>query len=142
KIQRLQQAALLAEGLFNGHGNDALLKLLEKQEPVAGEKSEIPVKKEKRQAGASQRLSFQLYQQGKSIAEIAAERNLAEGTVNSHLAEFIKTGELPVTALVAEEKINSAMKLLPQMENLNLTPLREKLGDHYSYSELRAVISH
>jgi PIF1-like helicase/Helix-turn-helix domain/Helicase len=92
--------------------------------------------------GSSKEESLALFQHGNGIAEIAALRNLATSTVASHLAEFIKTGEVAVTQLVAREKIEPILKLLDAEADRSLSAIREKLGNDYEFSEIRAVINH
>lgn len=57
-------------------------------------------KKERKPKGYSQFESLEMFRQGKSPAEIAAERGLKEATVMQHLIAAVKSGELPVTSLV------------------------------------------
>lgn len=104
--------------------------------PVKKEKKEKPVK------GASQQETLSLYRAGNTIEAIATLRNLAESTVGGHLAMFVRTGELPIYELIAEEKINKILPLLNETEGTSITAIKEKLGDEYSYSDIRAVLNH
>ncbi|MBA2563068.1 MAG: helix-turn-helix domain-containing protein, partial [Chitinophagaceae bacterium] len=87
-------------------------------------------------------LSFNLYKSGKSIAEVATERNLAESTVASHLCEFIKTGEMVVTQLVEPSKIDKIITTINETSEEGLSPIKNKLGDAFSYTDIRAVQQH
>jgi len=143
KIKQLEQASLLAEGLLKGAAGNTLLQILEKKKFTVETEKVVPLKKERREIGSSQRLSLQLFKEGKSAAEIASERGLAVTTIESHLAGFVKVGELTVTELVTDEdKIGAILEIIPQMENYNLSPMREKLGKNYSYLEIKAVLCH
>jgi len=85
--------------------------------------------------------TFTLYKAGKTIPEIAAERGLAASTIEGHLSFYIYTGALELSALVTEEK---KQKIKDAVENYGaekLSPLKEVLGDEYSYGEIRAVIA-
>ena len=59
--------------------------------------------KPKRQKGDTKKLSLELFKAGKSIEDIAEERNLNQNTIFGHLASFIPTGEIAVTDLITEE---------------------------------------
>lgn len=86
-------------------------------------------------------LSFDLYKTGKSVAEIAAERSLSPITIESHLAHFVQLGQLDILELVPPEKIQAIEKVVkanPEVEQL--TPLREQLGEAYSFGEIRMVV--
>jgi hypothetical protein len=87
-------------------------------------------------------LSYQMYKDGKSVKEIATERQIAVSTVEGHLAHFVGTGQLDITSLVAEEKIERISDFFIHAENLNLGPAKVTLGDAVSYSELRYVLKH
>ena len=45
-------------------------------------------------------MSFQMFREGKSVEQIATERNLKTGTIQEHLAGYIEKGEIPVESLV------------------------------------------
>jgi ATP-dependent DNA helicase RecQ len=85
--------------------------------------------------------TFTLYRSGKSVAEIAAERGLATTTIEGHLSHFVQTGEMDVLELVQEEKIPAIRDAIESYGHDRLTPLKEILGDDYTYGEIKAVIS-
>lgn len=84
--------------------------------------------------------TFNLYRSGKSIPEIAAERSLAITTIEGHLSYFVQTGEIDVLNFVKEEKIPAIKDAIESYGHERLSPLKEVLGDDYSYGEIRAVI--
>jgi uncharacterized protein YpbB len=85
-----------------------------------------------------------MFNKGIGIAEIAQQRGLAVSTIETHLAGFVFTGELKVTQLVPAEKVDIIMKAIDEMDPAGkaLNPLKAKLGDEYSYGELKAVMSY
>jgi len=87
------------------------------------------------------RESFNLYQSGKTIAEIAASRGLAITTVEGHLCHFVESGEIDVTAFVNPEKIPTIQDAIEKYGDDKLSPLKEVLGEPFSYGEIRAVVS-
>jgi hypothetical protein len=100
--------------------------------------------KEKRPAckGATQQATYDLYKQGKTIGEIAKERNLATSTIESHLASFVKAGVLKVEDFVSPEKIAVIERELPdELEGFAMTLVKEKLGNDFSYGEIKMVLA-
>jgi len=85
--------------------------------------------------------TFALYRSGKSVAEIAAGRGLAATTIEGHLSYFVQTGELDVLEFVNEEKIPAIKDAVESYGADRLAPLKEVLGDNYSYGEIRAVVA-
>jgi len=101
-------------------------------------------KKPRPEKGSSHRLSLEMFiDEGKTIEEIAIERNLAGSTIENHLVSFIRTGEISVDVLVSEEKLKI---LLPLVENLpeicSLSEIKQQLSDDFSYGDIRAALNH
>lgn len=82
--------------------------------------------------------TYLLYQEGKSIDEIAALRMLSRTTIEGHLAHYISLGKLPLSEFVSGEKARRIRALLPAT---SLTEVKEKLGDDISYGEIRMVMA-
>lgn len=87
-------------------------------------------------------ISLQYFKEGKSVAEIATERNFAVSTIEGHLAEFIKTGELRIEAFANENKVKTISKLLGENPNKKYGELKALVGDEHTFTELRAVANH
>lgn len=86
--------------------------------------------------------SFQLYKKGKSIEQIARERNMAITTIEGHLGEFIATGEIPLHELVEEHKARRIIEFIEKSRVKGLNDLRSAMGNEYSFSEIRFVLRH
>ncbi len=52
-------------------------------------------------------LTYQLFEDGKTIGEIAKERGLVISTVYGHLAKFAEQGLLDLSRLISAEKIKT-----------------------------------
>jgi ATP-dependent DNA helicase RecQ len=104
-----------------------------------------PAKRERKPkvlvANGTKQESFNLYKSGISIEEIAALRELAPTTIQGHLCHFIQTGEIDVSEFVAAEKIPAIKDAVESYGQQALSPLKEVLGDTYSYMEIKAVIA-
>lgn len=106
------------------------------------EKTTKKLTKNKVEKGASLLATLEMFQEGKSIAEIAALRNLAISTVEGHLAQFVKEGKLEITLVVAEERVAEIMRTITAVGADSIGAIKHRLGDDYSYGEIRAVLNH
>lgn len=84
-------------------------------------------------------LTFELFQQGKTIEEIAKERNFSPFTIEGHLAHFIALGQIDINQLVNIEKIEAIKNYIVSSKPDGLTPIKQALGDDYTYSEIKYV---
>ncbi|HEY6975550.1 MAG TPA: helix-turn-helix domain-containing protein [Chitinophagaceae bacterium] len=83
--------------------------------------------------------TYQLYKAGKTVAEIAAIRNLTPQTIEGHLAHYVKTGDIEIEKLVSADKLMMIRPLLEDFNNISL--IKEKLGDAVSYGEIRLALA-
>jgi len=90
--------------------------------------------------GETYRISLEMFQQGKSIQEIATERGLAVSTIDGHLARFIYSGEILITDIIPEERFEQLKKSISNTVFENLNDLRHQLGNEYSYNELKLTL--
>lgn len=80
------------------------------------------------------------YKQGKDVSEIAAERNLAQTTVISHLAESYKNGEdLKLDQFVGADKEKAITQAFQKLGTDYLSPVKKELGMAYTWEELKLV---
>jgi uncharacterized protein YpbB len=143
KKQSMEQALEIADGLVRGVEPDELLQMVENQQRIAVatiQKAAAIVAKPKK--GETKHISLQLFKEGKNIAAIAAQRGMAISTIENHLVHFIDTGEIDIKDLVAEDKITPILVALEETGGQSSTPAKEKLGDSYSYGEIRAVMQY
>jgi ATP-dependent DNA helicase RecQ len=81
-----------------------------------------------------------LYQEGLGVEEIAMERNLKPITILYHLIELAEAGEaIEIDRLVQPEHYNVILDALHEIGDDLLKPVKEFLGDEYSYEEIRLV---
>ncbi len=87
-------------------------------------------------------VSLDMFQAGHSVSEIAKTRELGISTIENHLCRFIPTGEVSIEALVPYHKIEPILKAVLQFNDSGaLSPVKEFLGEDYSYGEIRAVMA-
>jgi len=91
----------------------------------------------------SKEVTFSLFKQRKTIKEIATERLLAISTIEGHLTWYIAEGKIAITELMTIEKATIIIKALEGFEKgSSVIPIKEQLGDNFSYSEIRMVMTH
>lgn len=90
----------------------------------------------------TKKTSLELFQQGLTVPQIAERRELTTGTIESHLAFFIPTGEVSIEMVVPDEKRREIEQKINEMPQAYLKPLKEALGEDYSYGEIKLVLAH
>src|SRR5699024_2161757 len=111
------------------------------QNPDAKRKVQInspaPIRKKKSQEADDQPshvISYQLFQNGKTIKEIAKRRELTDQTVQNHLFKAAKQGyPIKWEIFFSEEEEKEVLDAREQMNEPRLKPLKEALPDEYDY---------
>ena len=67
---------------------------------------------------------------------------MAVSTVESHLAEFVKSGELEIARFLSVEQLNTIKKVLLTTNEKSTSVLRQALNNEFSYGELRMALNH
>ncbi|MDO1499720.1 helix-turn-helix domain-containing protein [Winogradskyella maritima] len=97
-------------------------------------------KKPKKKKGDTKKISLDLFKSGKSIEQIAFERELNVNTIFGHLASYISSGEVTILDLMSERNYKELKELIPKHKFENLSDLKHQLDEKYSYGELRLVL--
>ncbi|MEM1215933.1 MAG: helix-turn-helix domain-containing protein, partial [Bacteroidota bacterium] len=118
-------AAYLADKGIEEH--DLFVDLLTKSSSSSGSKPHTSV------------VTLNLYNEGKSVAEIAQERDLKPGTIITHLLTWVGEGKVPVTAILAQEKVDILRPYFEAHPDGSLKDAFLHFEEEYSYNELRAV---
>ena len=107
------------------------------RKPIVFKNPEFPIKQPKT---ATTQMTLELYKQNLTIQEIAQKRRLAVSTIVSHLERLILDGEdISIDRLVNLEKQDCIKQSFRELDTDMLTPVKEKLGNDYSYEEIRLV---
>ncbi len=85
----------------------------------------------------SSEISFNLFNGGKSIDEIAIERNMVRNTIESHLSAFVAEGKLDVGKFVTSERQALIKKAAEKHGWESFGVLKNNLPDDISYSDIR-----
>jgi ATP-dependent DNA helicase RecQ len=100
----------------------------------------IPESVVKSDPSLTQIITLESHQEGMTVAEIAAKRNLKETTVESHLIELLEMDQpVDIHRLVPVQRQQVIIQALQLLGSNLLRPVYEHLGEKYSYNELRLV---
>lgn len=125
-----------------------VLKLMGKAEEVKSSKVSITLspldpalaRKSGLGRGESVIKTMELFKQGRSIVEIAQERNLAQSTILSHLADAYQQGEkLDIDRFVPADRQAMIVKAFKKLGTDYLSPVRQDLGQSFSWEDLKWV---
>ncbi len=86
-------------------------------------------------------LSYNLFKEGKSIAEIAKERNFTIGTIEGHLAYYVSNGDIDINKLVSLEKQLLIKAAATSHGSESHKILKDNLPEAITYSEIRMVMA-
>ncbi len=88
----------------------------------------------------SNTITLQFYQQGMSVEEIAQQRGLKTTTIYTHLSELIEMNQpIDLDQLVIPVKQEMIVQAIQEIGEISLKPIKEKLGDNFSYEEIKLV---
>lgn len=90
----------------------------------------------------SQVLTYQLFEEGKTIAEIALERGLVKETVLGHLAKFAEQGLLDLSRIITSDKIKSFEKAFKTDPKETLNEWKVALPNDFEFNEIRILMNH
>lgn len=121
-----------------------LLQAVEQKNPTRNDAAPVIDEPPKKQSNSKEE-SCKLFKAGKSIKEIAAERELTTGTVENHLTYYVEKGKIPVLDLVAADRVEVVSGVLCDMPD---TPMREiktyleEQGVEASYRDIKFIRAH
>ncbi len=90
----------------------------------------------------TKKISYDLYMEGKTIAQIAEERKLSINTIEGHLAYYVGTGEIPIGKFVSQEITDLIAGQFEGTGDLKMGQVKAALGDRVSWSDIKFVINH
>lgn len=87
-------------------------------------------------------VSLRMFRSGDTIDAIAEKRALGRTTIENHLVRYIPTGEIALEEIVPPAKLSAIKQaILGCSGSEALSPIKQKLGDDFTYGEIRAVMS-
>ena len=97
-------------------------------------------KQKKEDKKPTKQITFELFKSGLSVKEVANERSLTSGTIESHLASYIPSGDIDILELIDIKRYKKLIKAIEETKFKNLTELKEKVDKSFSFMELRMVL--
>jgi len=86
-------------------------------------------------------ISFNLFKEGKSVREIAAERKLTVGSIETHLIPFIGDGEIDIDDLVTAKKQQAILSAVAIHGAFSHTTLVKNLPADITYGEIKMMLA-
>ncbi len=96
----------------------------------------IPEKKPKK---PTKQITFEMWQAGKTIEQIANERGFTIGTIERHLIPYVESGDIPIERLVPDEQIKLISAFFEEHPEAFAGEAKETLGDRVSWRDLHFV---
>jgi uncharacterized protein YpbB len=129
KIAAMQQELRQNPSLLDMHPDEEE-EIIQLKKP----KKEAKEKKEKR---STYDQSWDLWNDGHTIEEIARIRRLSETTIYGHFAFLIKAEKVELSDIMDTKRISELSDLFGDYQGTSLTPLKEQLGDAVTWEELK-----
>lgn len=101
------------------------------------DETEIIEKSKKEKKLSTYEQTLVMFENGKTVEEIAKLRQLTTNTIYNHLAKLIKDEKIELKQVLSEEKISELVTYFEGYQEESLTPLKEKLGDKVTWDELK-----
>jgi uncharacterized protein YpbB len=136
----IAKAAKVNQELRN---SDPMYAMLEEEETIPviqrGKSKKKAEKVPKEKKVSTYEITLQLFEAGKSINDIARERQFSQSTIEGHIAQLIRQEKIDISAVLTEERIRKIEGYLEGADGKSLGALKEELGEHVSYGELKFV---
>lgn len=146
-LDELEQISGFGKSKIETYGND-FLSIINKYTAENNLMSAISEKKPKRKRKENiepkldtKAETFRLYKEGKTVIQIAKERNLAIQTVEGHLAHYVQNGQISIEDLISREKIVLIEPMVKDFAGGSIIHIKEKLGSNVSFGEIRLVLA-
>ncbi len=112
-----------------------------KAAPANSKKNKAAGRKTKEKKTGTKEFTYNLFRKGKSVEEIAAERQLAVSTIEGHLSHWVAAGAIDVLNFLSLEKLEQIISVAQKIESTKLSEIKARLGDEFTYSDLRFAMA-
>lgn len=82
-------------------------------------------------------VTMNLIKEGKTMAEVAQERQLSKQTIATHCARLIQEEKLDLRDVLEADRINKLYDIFEEYDGGSLTPLKEQVGKKFTWDELK-----
>jgi len=162
KLEEVDKASLLVSGILNGEEKFNFQPLNEQRaeertrlltgirketasnDSPAKKGKKTKEKKSKTKDGLSTyETTLQMLQDGKSVDQIAKERELTVGTIEGHLAKAVEAGSISIYKFMNDDEVTEIANAIAQLPNeFSSKDLYVTMKGKFGYGQLRAVIAH
>ena len=162
KLEEVDKAAALTEAILKGSSKfefesfakqrseernamlTAICKQVEGETPPDQKRKPRKEGKPKSKNGKSTYdISVDLLNSGLTVEQIATERGLVVGTIESHLGKAVGEGRVSIFKFMAEKEVNEVLNAMRQLpEGSTSKNLYDSLKGKFGYGQIRAVMSH
>lgn len=87
-------------------------------------------------------ISLEMFSAGKTIEEIAKERELVQGTIEKHLSFFVEIGKLSIDLFLPEAMQEKIATGIAAAEEPTLKAIKAQLGEDCSYTQVKMMVAH
>lgn len=141
-ISRLNLGQTVAAKLTDPNSVPEILQMIRASREIKVEDLQVSARsKVKVGISASILQTAKLFNEGNSIEEIATLKKVSVQAIQNHIAELVKTGNIPIESLIPLDKVNAVLFYIQKGED-NMNNLKERLGEAYSFFEIRLVLNH
>ncbi len=107
---------------------------------------ELNPKRERKEKSAEEKtdtkiVSYNLFKAGKSVEEIAKERNFSVNTIEGHLAWFAGNGDIDINKIISAEKQLLIQDTIRKFGSEKFKILKENLPENITYGDIKMVIA-
>jgi len=113
------------------------------------EKTPPPSDRKKKKGGKKNKdgpkthdITYELFKAGKTVTEIAEERGLTPGTIESHLVSLISESRIDIHDFINVNDVKEIIELIVREPDASLSRLITMAEGKFSFAQLRAVIAH
>src|SRR6202012_2434258 len=89
---------------------------------------------------ATQKSTLKMFNEGKTLAQIAEKRNIGLQTVEGHIVEFVESGHIALEDILLQDKIELIQRLI-DLSDIKIHLIKQQLGNEISYFEIRLVVA-
>jgi len=90
----------------------------------------------------TKQISMEMFRAGKTVQEIAKERQLSPSTIQGHLAYFVEDNELDVLLLLEQAKLEVIAGYCTANPAATMAEVKAHFGSRFDFGELRLAFAH
>ena len=99
--------------------------------------------KEKKKKGATYEKTLQLFREGKSLKQIAEERNYSINTIEDHIAKLVERGLIDIDEVVSPDHKAQIEACIDSFDHsFHVSELKEALPSSFTYAEIKTVLAY